>query len=232
MPLKTWIKSANFAIEGILFAAKHQRHVRYHFYSAAGVLILSYILDLSKLEFLIIALAVIAVLFAELINTAIEAVVDILSPEHHYKAGIAKDVAAGAVLITAFGAALIGYIILLPHIYIFFNKGWHIARHTGEEIAMASFILVLIIVVITKAYFGKGTPLRGGMPSGHAAVSFSLWVIVTFLTDNTAASLLFLILAAAVSASRVITRIHSLGEVFLGGVMGTAITFLFFRLFS
>lgn len=232
MPLKTWIKSANFAIEGILFAAKHQRHIRYHFYSAILVLVLSYVLGLSKTEFLIIALAVIVVLFAELINTAIEAVVDILSPEHHDKAGIAKDVAAGAVLIAAFGAALIGYIILLPHILKFFKEGGHIARHTGEEIAIASFILVLILVVITKSYFGKGTPLRGGMPSGHAAVAFSIWVAVTYLTDSSTASILCLVLAAAVSASRIITGIHNLWEVLFGGVMGASITFLLFQIFS
>jgi len=82
MPLRQWIKSANHAIEGILHSAKTQRHVRYHFLSAAAVLFLSYLLGVSVTEFIVISLAVILVLLAEMLNSAIETVVDILSPEY------------------------------------------------------------------------------------------------------------------------------------------------------
>jgi diacylglycerol kinase len=115
MPFRQWIRSANNAIEGILHAARTQRHLRYHFFSAAAVLIISYILGVSRIEFLIIALSVLAVLLAEMFNTAVEAIVDIVSPEQSEKARIAKDVAAGAVLIAAFGVAVIGYIVLFPY---------------------------------------------------------------------------------------------------------------------
>ena len=80
MPLRKWIKSADFAIEGILHAARTQRHLRYHFYSAAAVLLISYIFGVSRIEFMIISLSVIAVLLSEMFNTAIEAIVDIISP--------------------------------------------------------------------------------------------------------------------------------------------------------
>src|ERR1039458_6869916 len=110
MPLRQWIKSANYAIEGILHGASTQRHLRYHFYSAAVVLLLSTILGVSKSEFIVLTLAVILVLSAEMLNSAIEAVVDLISPDYAEKARIAKDIAAGAVLITAFGAAILGYI--------------------------------------------------------------------------------------------------------------------------
>ena len=90
MPLKKWIKSVNFAIEGILHAARTQRHLRYHFYSAAVVLLVSYILGVSRIEFMIISLSVIAVLLSEMFNTAIEAIVDIISPNHSEKARIVK----------------------------------------------------------------------------------------------------------------------------------------------
>src|SRR5512143_4093912 len=152
MPLKRWIKSANFAIEGILHGTKTQRHLRYHLYSAAGILVLCYILGISRNDFLVISIMVIVVLVAELFNTAIETMVDILSPEHSEKARIAKDVAAGAVLTTAFGAAVIGYIILMPYIRKGFQAGFHIAKHSGEDISIMAVILVLILVVITKAY--------------------------------------------------------------------------------
>jgi len=86
MPLRRWIKSANFAIEGILHAAKNQRHLRYHFFSAAFILFLGYLLGVTRTEFVIISLAVILVISAEMLNSAVEVVVDILSPEYSEKA--------------------------------------------------------------------------------------------------------------------------------------------------
>ena len=95
-------------------------------------------------EFIIISLAVILVISAEMLNSAVEAVVDILSPEYSEKARTAKDIAAGAVFITAFGAAVLGYIILFPYLKSLFHEGFYIARHSQEEISLIAFILVLI----------------------------------------------------------------------------------------
>ncbi len=230
--MRRWIKSTNFAIEGILHGTRTQRHVRYHLYSAAFILILSYVLGISKNDFLIIALTVIVVLLAELSNTAIEVVVDMVSPEQSEKAKIAKDVAAGAVLTTAFGAAVIGYIILLPYIRDGLQKGFHVAKHSAEEISVMAVTLVLILVVVAKAYFGKGTPLRGGIPSGHSALAFSLWVVVVYTTGSLVASALCFLLAALIAASRVVSKIHTPWEVIMGGMMGAFLTFILFAVFS
>lgn len=232
MPFRQWIKSANYAIEGILHGAKTQKHLRYHFFSAAFVLFLSYLLGISTMELIVIALAVILVLLAEMLNSAIEVVVDLVSPEYSEKARNAKDIAAGAVLITAFGAAVLGYIILFPYIKIVFTKGIYIAKHTREEVALIALVLVLILVVITKTYFRRGTPLSGGMPSGHAALAFSVWVSVTFITSNMMISILCFILASWIAQSRVAVKVHTIWEVILGGLMGAALTFLLFRLFT
>jgi diacylglycerol kinase (ATP) len=232
MPFKQWLKSANCAIEGILQAARTQRHVRYHLFSAVAILLVCYVLGVTRMEFLIIALAVIAVLLAELFNTAIEAVVDILSPDHNEKARIAKDIAAGAVLVTAFGAIVIGYSILSSYLEEGFRQGLHITKHSTEDTAVLAFIIVLILVVITKAYFGKGVPLRGGMPSGHAALAFSVWVATTYITENFIVSLLSFIVAAIIAQSRIATRAHTIWEVILGSIMGASVTFLLFKIFS
>jgi len=231
MPLRNWIKSANFAIEGILHAARTQRHLRYHFYSAAAVLLVSYILGVSRIEFMLIALSVIAVLLSEMFNTSIEAIVDIVSPNRSEKARIAKDIAAGGVFVTAFGAAVVGYIVLSPYIRNVFHKGLYIAKHSREEITVISFVMVVILVVITKAYFGKGQPLRGGMPSGHAALAFSAWTAVTFIAENFTASLLSFFLAVIIAQSRVATKVHTWWEVILGSLMGAGVTLLLFRVF-
>jgi diacylglycerol kinase (ATP) len=195
-------------------------------------LILSYVVGVTRMEFILLSLAVILVLSAEMLNSAIEAVVDIVSPGYTEKARIAKDIAAGAVFIAAFGAAVLGYVIIFPYIKKIFHEGFHVARHTNEDIALISFILVLISVIITKTYFGKGHPLSGGMPSGHSALAFSVWVSVTFATENFLASLLCFVLAALIAQSRVSSKIHSPWEAVAGSVMGASLTFLLFKLFS
>jgi diacylglycerol kinase (ATP) len=166
-----------------------------------------------------------------MLNTAIEATIDIIFKEYDKRAKIIKDIAAGAVLITAVGAAVIGYIILLPSFKNIFYRGLTIAKHSGEDIAIIALVVVLILVVITKTFSGKGLPLRGGMPSGHAAVAFSIWVAVTLLTKAILPSLLILILAILIAQSRVSVRIHKPWEVILGALLGSVVTFLLFKLF-
>jgi diacylglycerol kinase (ATP) len=232
MPLRKWLKSANFAIEGILHGAKTQRHLRYHFFSAGLVLFLSYLLGITRIEFVLISLTVIVVIAAEMLNSSVEAIVDILSPDYSEKARVAKDIAAGAVLIAAFGSAVLGYIILFPYLKALFIDGFTIARHSKEEIALIAVILVMILVIITKSYYGTGHPLSGGMPSGHSALAFSFWVSVTYLTSSFVISLLCFILAVWIAQSRMAVKVHNAWEVVLGGLMGATMTFLLFRLFS
>jgi diacylglycerol kinase (ATP) len=231
VPLRKWVDSANNAIEGILYAAKTQRHLRYHLYTAITVLILSYVLGVQRHDFLIISVTVIIVLLAEMVNTAIEFLVDMVSPAYSEKARIAKDVAAGAVLITAFGALVIGYIILFPYVNGAFDSGVYVAKHTPNEIALISLIIVMISVVMLKARYGKGHPLRGGMPSGHSAIAFSLWLALTIMTESFSASLIGFVLATIIAQSRVAVKVHTPTEVVIGALLGMGVTLLLFLIF-
>ncbi len=232
MPLRRWLDSANYAIEGVLHAAKTERHLRYHFYAASTVLIISFLLGVSRTEFLLISTVAVIVICAELLNTAIEYVVDLLSPEKNELARLAKDIAAGAVLVTAFGSIVIGYIILAPYIMKSFQEGFRIAKHTGEDTAIVSLVIVLILVIITKSHFGMGKPLRGGLPSGHAALAFSIWVSTTYISHNYIVSILTFIAAIVIAQSRIAVRAHTPWEVILGGLLGSITTFVLFMIFS
>lgn len=231
MPLRRWFKSANFAISGILHASKTQRHIRYHLYAVILVLILSFLLGIKRGEFLVLVVLAIIVITTEMINTAIEEIANVLFKEYDEKAKTIKDVAAGAVFITALGAAVTGYIILFRPLKGLFLDGLLVAHNSEENIAVIALIIVLVLVVVTKAYFGRGLPLEGGMPSGHAALSFSVWVAVTLISGNFVVSLLVLILAVSIAQSRVYVGVHRAWEVILGAMLGMVVTFLLFKLF-
>jgi diacylglycerol kinase (ATP) len=150
MPLRKLIESTNYAIEGILHAAKTQRHVRYHFYAAILILILSLVLGLSRTEFIAIIIVAVVVLAVEMLNSAVEETVNILFRDYDRRAKAIKDIAAGAVLTTAVGAAIVGYVVFLPYVKDSFEQGIIIAKHSEEDIAVISLVVVLILVIITK----------------------------------------------------------------------------------
>jgi len=219
-----WLESVNCAIEGVLWAAKTQRHMLYHFVAAFVVLLAALILKVTPIEFILIVVAATFVLFAELFNTAIEVLVDMVSPDFHPLAKRVKDVAAGGVLVAALGAVVAGYFALVPYLFVS-EKAEGSVRIPGE-VAVVSAVAVIILVVLLKARVGKGSPLHGGMPSGHAAVSFSIATSIAFSDTGTVLTILALLLAGMVSQSRLLLGIHSLREVLLGALLGTVVTFV------
>jgi len=228
MKPSNWLESVNCAIEGILWAARTQRHMRWHFLAALVVLLLAHFMRLSALEFILLAFAVTLVMFAELINTAVEVVVDMVSPEYHPLAKRAKDVAAGAVLVASIGAGVMGFFALSRYILPTLGRQLDQLGSPLGEFPVVSVLVVTFLVVLLKARLGRGFPLHGGMPSGHAAVSFSIATAVILSGVGIVLSLLAVILAVMVSHSRLLLGIHSLKEVIAGAVLGALITVLIY----
>lgn len=219
-----YIDSVNCAIEGILYAVRNQRHMRNHFLAAFAILMAVLLLRVSSLEFTLLAISVFFVLFAELINTAIELCVDLVSPGYHPLAKAAKDVAAGAVLTAAIGAAVMGYLILSRYIFPLYKEMLAVIGTPAETATLVAILGVMIAVVILKAWGGKGTPLEGGTVSGHAAVAFSIATVVSLTTGDPISSILTLILAFMVSSSRIALHLHTLREVVAGAMVGIVFT--------
>jgi len=229
-----FIDSLNCAIDGVLHAARTQKHVRNHFLAAAAVLLCALFLKVSAIEFILLAISVSFVLFAELMNTAVEATVDMVTTEFHPLAKIAKDVAAGSVLVSVTGALVTGYLILSVYIFPVYKGLLAMIGTPREMAAIVSLLLVIIATVILKAFSGKGKPLHGGILSGHAAIAFSIATIVSLSTQDPLVSLLTIAMAVMVSHSRLLMNIHTLKEIVVGAVSGTVITLmvtLFFRWF-
>ena len=113
---KKLINSFKYAIEGFISSFKTERNMKIHILAMAVVVIAGFYFKLDVIEWCFIALAISLVIGAELFNTAIETIVDMVSPEKNPKAKLAKDISAAAVLALAIGAVVIGTIIFIPKI--------------------------------------------------------------------------------------------------------------------
>lgn len=229
----SWLESVNCAIEGILWTARSQKHMRYHFLAAVAVLLVAVFFRISAIEFILLAFAITLVLFAELINTAVEVVVDLVSPEYHPLARRAKDVAAGAVLVASIGAVVIGYLALSHRILPLIGKPvGSLGEPPPGEVSVVAALTVTILVVLLKSRFGKGLPLHGGMPSGHSAIAFSIATSIAVSRVGPVLTFLTLAMAAMVSQSRLLLKIHSIDEVLAGALLGVIVTLAIYFLLA
>ncbi len=228
---KGWLASLNCAIEGVIYAFRTQKHMKIHYLIAAAALILSLVLRLPVIEFVLFAISVIILLFAEMLNTAIEETVNLIEDKHHILARNAKDVSAGAVLIASVGVAIVVYMLFTKYMAEPAGLALKGIHDFSGHAAVIALLLVLISVVVLKSLGRSGRPLHGGMPSGHAAVAFSLFTSITLLTASPLVAVLAFVMALMVSHSRLLGGIHSRIEVILGALLGTGLTLLVYRIF-
>lgn len=226
------IDSFNYAVSGIILSVKTERNMLIHYIVAILVLITSLFFDFTRTEFLILLFATSLVLVLELINTAIEKTIDMITTEYHPLARLAKDIAAGAVLISAANAFIVGYLLFFDRLTSFTEIVIFKIRSSSIHLTFVSLILVVLLTIGIKARFyrGRGTHFQGGIVSGHSAVSFCAATIVSFLSENILVITMTFGLALLVGESRVEGRIHSLSEVVLGSILGTIVGILIFQI--
>jgi diacylglycerol kinase (ATP) len=232
MKVRKLIDSFNYAIQGIIHTLQSQRNMKIHVFIAVGVLIFSLFFDLSRTELLILSISITLVLVLELVNTAIETTIDLFANYYHPLAKIAKNAAAGAVLISAINAVLVAYLIFFDRLWPMTNLIVIKVKQSPPHITFICIVLVMLIVIGVKAYFGKGTPLKGGMPSGHSAIAFSSATIITLISEDVLISTLSFLMAFLVVQTRIESKVHSFIETVIGGLIGIMITVLIFQIFK
>lgn len=232
MNFKKMVDSFNHAINGIINTVRTERNMKIHLVAAILVMVSCFFFDISRLEFLILVVTISMVMAAEVVNTAIEAVIDMSTNYYHPLAKIAKNAAAGAVLITAINAVIVGYVIFWDKLsntsYVLIHK----VKNSQPYTVLIVLVIVTLATIITKAIFGEGTPLKGGMPSGHSALSFSIATVIALLTEEPVCIMLSYIMAFITAQSRVDSEVHSLAEVIVGAIFGTLLTLFIFTLFK
>src|SRR5213079_172115 len=229
------IESFNYAFEGVIHVLRTQRNMRIHFAIAAAVLIAAVAVGVGRLELIALLIVISFVLIAEMINSALEAGIDVATTSFDPLAKLAKDIAAGAVLIATVNAVAVGYLVFSGQIADRSSRLLDRIRDAPAELTLIALVVTIIVVIAAKAYTGRGTPLRGGLPSGHAAVAFAGWMAATLVIGDShrfLISSLTFIMALLVAQTRVESGIHSALEVTYGGFLGALVTLAVFQLFS
>jgi len=230
------LESFNFAFEGVIHVLRTQRNLRIHFAVAFAVLIAAIAVGVDRLELIALLIAISFVLITEMLNTALEAGIDVATTSFDPLAKLAKDIAAGAVLIATVNAVAVGYLVFSDKIVNHSARLIERIRDAPSELTLIALVLTIILVLGTKAYTGRGTPLRGGLPSGHAAVAFGGWMAITNVVGGTRhwfliSSLTFL-MALLVAQTRVESGVHSFLEVSYGALLGALAVLVIFQVFA
>lgn len=225
-------ESFNNAINGIIHTIRHERNMKLHVLSAAAVIALSIYYGLNRIELIIVCITAAIVLICELFNTALEALVDVMVDKYHPQAKIIKDVAAGAVLLSALVSLIVGYFIFYEKLSMELEEGIKKIRQSPEHLTLVALAATVTLVLLIKALSRKGTPFKGGMPSGHSAIAFSITTSIALWTGNASITILCLIVSLLVVQSRLEGKIHSIMESVAGALLGFLVTLLLFQLFT
>jgi diacylglycerol kinase (ATP) len=229
------LESFNYAFEGIIHVLRTQRNLRIHFAIAVAVIVFALIVNVTKLELIALLISITFVLISEMLNSAVEAAIDIATTSFDPMAKLAKDVAAGAVLIATVNAVAIGYLVFAGEVSERSSRLLDRLRDAPANLTLIALVLTILIVIATKAFTGRGTPLRGGLPSGHAALAFAGWMAATYVVGaehRFLISSIALLMAFLVAQTRIEAGVHSTLEVAYGGLLGALVTLAIFQLFS
>lgn len=232
MKKRPLLESFNYAIDGLIYVLRSQRNMRIHFLAGGFVLALSLMLGVNTTQFALLIFVIALVIITELVNTAIEAVIDVTTTSYDPMAKIAKDVAAAAVLVSALIAVIIAYTIFFPKLNPLTFTTLNKIRQSPIHLTTIALILVIMAVIAVKAWTKTGTWLRGGWPSGHAALAGCLFTAITFVTRSALAATLSFIMALLVFQSRREAKFHSSLQILTGSLIGVLITVIVFQLFG
>ena len=225
------------ATNGIIYSATTQRNIRIQLVLAVIVMVLSLFYGLNTAEFLCLLFAVFMVIFAELINTAIETVVDLFVDVYHPKAKISKDVAAGAVVLAACNALVVGYFIFFKeeNLKAISDSIFNNMVKSRMHLAFVAIMLVVIAVISMKAGCSKKTERgelvkEGFVPSGQSAIAFAALTAIWLNSKDIVTFTLALILSILVVENRVGSNARTKAEIVFGACMGVLIVLLIYGL--
>lgn len=237
---RAYASSFRHAFEGVLDAYRSQRHMRVHFVFMALNAVLALIYKLSALEVALLMVCITLVVFAEMVNTVVEATLNLVTETYSPITRFAKDVAAGAVLVTAVNACLVGVCIYFhPDRFGRVHQAWVAKTYIDDSAvlrALAMSVLLLGVILTAVKVGSRERTLQGGPISGHVALACCLATCLAFVIRDQHYALIAGGLAAGLAALVMYLKLHDhshrMRSVLYGAMAGVMVPLIVFSVFA
>lgn len=201
---KTFFTAMHHALDGVIRAFKTERNLRIDYIIGLFVLICSLFFDFTKTEFACLCLTIGFVIFAEMINSTVEYIVDLITDKYDDRAKAAKDIAAGGVLISSIVAVVVAFFLFADKIGMATTSVLSTIFSSNIYILFTIIFAVILLVVILKGFFGKGSSSYSAVyPSARVALAFGLTTYVYIITKSFLVGGVALILSIIIAQIRV-----------------------------
>lgn len=230
---KTMFSAMHYAINGIIGAFKSERNLRIHYLIGMCVFLFSLFFDFTKTEFACLCLTVGFVIFAEMINTAVEAVVDLLTDTYNEHAKVAKDVAAGAVLLAAAVSVVVAYFLFIDKI----TDATTVLLDTiiGSPVhifATILFIVIIAIVILKGIYKEKNKRYTKAFPSARITLSCAMAMYAWLITESEIVAAISFLLCLMIAQMKLERKTTTIVQAILSGLLGILLVIIVFQLVS
>jgi len=219
------IDSFKNAIEGLNITYKMEKNFRYHIILSFLTILVSLLMKIDSFHLVIIVISISFVLVAELFNTGFEVLIDnFITKKKNKIIKVIKDISAAAVLITSINALVVGYFLIFTKLFKKILNIFKINWVINDTIIFISFIFLILFIIIIKKIINSEKVFKGGWPSGHSALSFSIFALSLMYVNILIIKILIFLLAIIVSKSRIDLKIHSFSQVISGAIIGFSLT--------
>ncbi len=200
---KSFYTAARHAVEGIICAFKTERNLRIDYIIGLFVLITSLFFDFTKTEFACLCLTIGFVIFAEMINSTVEYVVDLITDKYDVRAKAAKDIAAGSVLISAIVAVTVAYFLFADKLYASTSSVLNTILSSKIYILFTILFAVIILCIILKGMFQKESDAEKPFISVRVVLAFALTTYVYLITRSILSGAVALILSIIITSIKI-----------------------------
>ncbi len=230
---KTWFSASKNALNGIIHAFKTERNLRIDYVLGACVLFVSLFFDFSKTELICLFLTIGFVIFAEMINSTVEYIVNLITEEYNLNAKAAKDIAAGGVLIASAISVIVAYLLFVDKIRQASTALLTAVFSSKAHMLVTILFIVILLIAILKGLFSKKEDNQNyvkAFPSARVTVSFALATYLFIMTKNLIVGGVAFALSIMVSSMKRETGKTTLQQVILSALLGILVVIALYQL--
>ena len=227
---KSFYTAAKHAVEGIICAFKTERNLRIDYIIGLFVLIGSLFFDFTKTEFACLCLTIGFVIFAEMVNSAVEYVVDLVTDKYDLRAKAAKDIAAGGVMISAIVAVTVAYFLFADKLYYSTQMVLNTILSSKIYILFTILFAIVILCVIIKGVFKKESEAEKPFISLRVAIAFALTTYVYIITRSMLSGAVSLILSLLITSIKIENGKNRLLYMVISAALGILVVLIIYQI--